>query len=222
MTLEGILLGLLALVVGLAFCFGGFRWFLILLPIWAFFAGFIFGAGAVTTLFGDQFVATILSWVAGLAIGIGFALISYLYYWFAVIFLGASIGYFAGLGIMAWLGNEGGLLATTVGLVVAVVFAIVFVVLRVPRYLVLLATAFAGAFAIVSGVALILGRVPVAALQFGPAGLYVRDNLSWVWVAAAIVLGFVGYFAQARSVARAEMALYADYRNPGMSSDPMA
>ena len=38
-TIEGLLLGLLAVAIGLAFCFYGFRLFLILLPIWGFFAG---------------------------------------------------------------------------------------------------------------------------------------------------------------------------------------
>ena len=52
MSLDALLVGLLALVVGLAFAFYGFRLFLILLPIWGFFIGFLFGAGLVTGLFG--------------------------------------------------------------------------------------------------------------------------------------------------------------------------
>ena len=91
----------------------------------------------------------------------------------------------------------------------AVVFALAFVFLRVPKYLVLVATAFGGAFAAVVGVALILDRVPLAALQAGLAGAYVKDSLSFVWMAAAIVLGVIGYFYQARLVARAETFLYA-------------
>ena len=37
-TIEGLLVGLLALAIGLAFAFYGFKLFLILLPIWGFFA----------------------------------------------------------------------------------------------------------------------------------------------------------------------------------------
>ena len=96
MTIEGIIGGLIALGIGLLFAFYGFRLFIILLPIWGFFAGFVIGAGAITTLFGEQFLATITSWAAGLIVGIIFAALSYLYYWFAVIFVGASLGYMVG------------------------------------------------------------------------------------------------------------------------------
>ena len=52
-TIEGLLLGLLAVAIGLAFAFYGFRVFLILLPIWGFFAGFLLGANGVEYIFGD-------------------------------------------------------------------------------------------------------------------------------------------------------------------------
>jgi len=222
MSLDALLVGLLAVAVGLAFAFYGFRLFLILLPIWGFFIGFLFGAGFVTALFGDGFLSTALSWIVGFGFAVVFALLSYLYYWFAVIFLGGSIGYALGLSLMAWLNITGNLIVFIVAIAFAVVFALAFVFLRVPKYLVLVATAFGGAFAAIVGVALILNRVPLAALQAGLAGAYVRDSLSWVWLAAAIVLGVIGYFYQARLVARAEMFMYADYRNPGMTTDPMA
>ena len=39
MTLEGIIVGLFAILIGGAFCFAGFKWFLNLLPNWGFQAG---------------------------------------------------------------------------------------------------------------------------------------------------------------------------------------
>ena len=62
-TLEGLLLGLLAIGIGLAFAFYGFRVFLILLPIWGFFAGFLVGANGMEYLFGDAFLATATGWI---------------------------------------------------------------------------------------------------------------------------------------------------------------
>ena len=50
MTLEGILLGLVALAIGAAFSFYGFRFFLILLPLWAFLVGFSAGAQLMSVL----------------------------------------------------------------------------------------------------------------------------------------------------------------------------
>src|SRR4051812_28447627 len=123
MSLEALLLGALALIVGLAFTFAGFRFFLILLPIWGFFVGFLFGVEAVTVLFGQGFLATTTSWVIGFVAGVIFAALSYLYYWFAVLFLGASAGYAAGIGLMAWLGNPTGILPFLVGVLFAAIVA---------------------------------------------------------------------------------------------------
>jgi hypothetical protein len=217
MSLEAIVLGIFAILIGLAFVFAGFRFFLILLPIWGFFAGFVFGADIVTQLFGNGFLATTTSWVVGLVLAVVFAVLSYLYYWFAVIFLGGSAGYALGIGLMAWLGLHDGFFVFLVGAVFAVIVALAFIVLRVPKYLILAVTAFGGAFAAVTGVALILGRVPLADMAGGIVGSFINDSLSWVWVLAALVLGIIGFVYQMQTTARVEAAVISDYRNPGLS-----
>jgi len=217
MSLEVLVLGIFAILIGLAFVFAGFRFFLILLPIWGFFAGFVFGADVIQQLFGEGFLATTTSWVVGFVVAIVFALLSYLYYWFAVVFLGGAAGYALGVGVMTWLGFNDGFLTLIVGVVVAVILALAFIVLRVPKWLVLIATAFGGAFATLTGVALLLGRVPLADMRGGIVGSFVNDDLGWLWVAAALVLGAVGVYYQWRATQRVEMAMYTDYMNPGMS-----
>ena len=95
-TIEGLLVGLLALAIGLAFAFYGFKLFLILLPIWGFFAGFLIGAELISSLLGGAdagFLATVTGWVVGFILGLVFAVLSYLYYWVAVILLGGFLGY---------------------------------------------------------------------------------------------------------------------------------
>ena len=77
-TLEGLLLGALAIGIGLAFAFWGFRVFLVLLPIWGFFAGFLLGANGVQYIFGEAFLATATGWVVGFLLGLLFAVLSYL------------------------------------------------------------------------------------------------------------------------------------------------
>jgi len=52
MSIEGIVVGLLGIVLGAAFCFSGFRYFLLLLPLWGLFVGFTTGAGATAVLLG--------------------------------------------------------------------------------------------------------------------------------------------------------------------------
>jgi hypothetical protein len=218
-TLEGIVFGLVAMGIGVAFAFWGLRLFLVLLPIWGFVMGFLFGANVVTALFGEGFLATTTSWVVGFVVALIFAVLSYLYYWFAVVFLGASAGYALGIGIMTWLNAGDGLLAFIVGFVFAVAVALAFIVLRIPKFLVVAFTAFGGAFAAMAGLAVLLGRVPINDLQGGTVGAYVRDELSWIWVGAAILLGIGGFFYQWMASSGAEMVDYDEYRNPGFPAE---
>ena len=143
MTLEGILLGLVALVIGAAFTFYGFRFFLILLPLWGFVIGFAAGAQLLALLFGEGFLATISGWVVGFVFGIGFALISYLWYWAAIVLLAGGVGYEIGLGLMA-LVNITGWLAVAIGLILAVIFVVAAIALHVPRLMIVVMTATSG------------------------------------------------------------------------------
>src|SRR6478609_4190406 len=141
LTLEGIVVGLIALAVGAAFTFWGFRFFLLLLPIWGFVFGFILGADAITYLFGDGFLSTTLSWVIGFVVALLFAALSYLYYWFAIVWIGATAGYALGTGIMAWLTPNLDIVTFIIGLVLAAVFAVIFIVLKLPKFLAIAFTA---------------------------------------------------------------------------------
>lgn len=218
MSLEAIVLGLVALVIGAAFTFWGFRFFLLLLPVWGFVFGFIFGNDVVTSLFGSSFpfLGTVTGWVVGFVVGLIFAVLSYLYYWFAIVWIGATAGYALGAGIMAWLTPNHDIISFIVALALAALFAVAFIVLRLPKYLAIAFTAFGGAFAVMTGIALILGRVSEAAIQGGTIGIYVRDDLSWVWVGAAVLLGIAGFFYQWMSTSGTAFVSYDDYRNPGM------
>ncbi|NIV40024.1 MAG: hypothetical protein GWN58_64665, partial [Anaerolineae bacterium] len=75
---------LIALFLGLIICFSGYRLFLMLLPIWGFFFGFALGAETLQLLFGAGFLANITGWVVGFIVGAIFAVLSYLFYAFAV------------------------------------------------------------------------------------------------------------------------------------------
>jgi hypothetical protein len=198
--LQTIGLSLLALLAGAAFCFAGFRFFLVLLPLWAFFAGLLAGAHGMQTLFGDGFLSTVLSWVVGFVLGIGFAVISYLWYAVAVILLGGTIGFAIGQGIAAWIGfDDPGFLVTLAGLAVGVVFAIGTIVLKAPKYLVIVLTGLGGATAVVAGVLLLLGIIDHETLDAGVLGAtleYVVDNVLWLIAWAALALVGIGFQVQ--------------------------
>src|SRR5690348_17921685 len=119
--MQAVLIGLIGLVIGAAFCFAGYRFFLILLPIWGFLAGFSIGASALTALFGNGFLSTATSWIAGIVVGVVFGVLSYMFYYVAVTVLGATVGYEVGSGLMAWGGFTPGFLTVLVGVLFAAV-----------------------------------------------------------------------------------------------------
>jgi len=224
MSLEAIVLGLVALAIGAAFTFWGFRFFLLLLPVWGFIFGFIVGNDAVSYLFGSSFpfMATATGWIVGFIVGLLFAVLSYLYYWFAIVWIGATAGYALGTGIMTWLTPNHDIVTFIVGLAIAALFAIIFIVLKLPKFLAIAFTAFGGAFAVMAGLALILGRVSEDAIHNGTVGIYVKDDLSWLWVAAAVLLGLVGFTYQWIANQGTAFVAYSDYRNPGMPAESYA
>jgi len=228
-TLEGLLIGLLAVAIGLAFCFWGFRLFLVLLPIWGFVVGFLLGANFMTQLLGGAdpgLFATVTGWVVGILLGLLFAVLSYLYYWVAIILLGGALGYQLTLGVFEWLNlNAEGWIAFIVALVVGAIFAVGFFVLHMPAVIVIVATALLGAGATIAGVVVGLGLIPEAqrnaVFDAGIYGVYTLHDLSVVWLIAAIVLAFAGAIYQARSVADLAGAITEDqYRNPGLDRTP--
>jgi hypothetical protein len=218
MTLEGIVLGLIAIAIGAAFCFWGFRFFLLLLPVWGFIFGFIVGADAMTYIFGTGFLSEISSWVVGFVVGIIFAALSYLYYWFAIVWIGATAGYAVGTGIMAWLTPNLDLVTFIIGLALAAVFAVIFIVLKLPKFLAIGFTAFLGAFALMAGITLLLGRIPVEGLHAGGLiGFFRADtSISWLWEGAAVILGLCGFVYQWVANSGTQFVSEGDYRNPGL------
>jgi len=199
MSIEGILIGLLAIVIGLAWAFYGLKAFTILLPIWAFFVGLIAGASWGAELFGGGFFGSVTSWIIGLVLGIALALFSYFFYYGAIALLGGTIGYLLGAGLMSAIGITG-LLSIVVGIIVGVIFAIGVIVLAVPVMLVIVFSAIGGAAAAVNGVLILLGRIQLDSLDDGALmrGLQ-TDGL--IGIIAFLAVAVAGAFYQIRSVA---------------------
>ena len=217
-TLEGLLLGALAAAIGLAFAFWGFRVFLILLPIWGFFAGFLLGANGVQYIFGEAFLATLTGWVVGFLLGLLFAVLSYLYYWVAVILLGGVLGYQLTIGLLQWIGFDAdGIIAFILALIVGAVFAVGFFLLQMPAVLVIVVTAISGAAATMAGIAIGLGLIPYEELGSGVFGVYSWSDMGWIGIIAAIALAFAGAIYQTRTVSDMSAAITSEsYMNPGL------
>jgi hypothetical protein len=194
MFFQIVLASLLIILMGLGLCFGGYRFFTILLPIWGFFAGFQFGATIFTNLFGQGFLSTVISWVIGLLVAITAAALAYLFYAAAVVLLAGLVGYELGVGIMTWFGFKPGFIPFLVGLVFALGIVALAIFLRLPKVLIIVLTAFAGAGAILAGFFLALGRISLDSLRFGEVGAILRDN--WLWGLLYLAIAAVGFAFQ--------------------------
>jgi hypothetical protein len=197
-SLEGIIVGLLAIGIGLAWAFYGLKLFTILLPLWAFFFGLVAGAGWSQDVFGQGFFSTVLSWGIGLIFGLVLAAISFFWYYAAIVILGGAVGYFLGIGFFEWLGLGTGVIAIVVGLILGALFAIGTFLLAVPVLLVMVFSAFSGAAAIVNGVLILFGQVKLESIDVGIFGSLLHQGV--VGTIAMIVIGAAALLYQFRDV----------------------
>ena len=80
-----LLVGVLAILIGLLSCFAGYRIFVLLLPVWGFVVGFLLGANAVVEIFGTGFLQDVVGIVVGIIGGAVVAAIAYIWWWLAVV-----------------------------------------------------------------------------------------------------------------------------------------
>ena len=199
MDFQALLVGIVAIALGAALMTLGYRLALILLPLWGFFFGFIFGAQVMQEFFGEGFLATTTSWVVGAVIGLVFAALSYLFWYVAVVLLFASVGYWLGWGFMTLIGfSETGFVAFAIGILLGAVFAVGAFVTGVPVAALVVITAVGGAHALVAGVLVILGTIEVQALGTGIVDAIIMTNVGW-WL-AALGLALVSIMFQLRTI----------------------
>jgi hypothetical protein len=137
----------LILVVGGAIaCFAGYRFFRVVLGIY----GFVLGALLATTLAGAATTTSLVLWAIGG--GLLGALILNLAYFFGVALVGAALG--AGAVSMLW--PRGGA-DPHVLLVIACAVAGAVAAIWLQRYVIVVGTAFGGAWTVIVGVLALLG-----------------------------------------------------------------
>jgi hypothetical protein len=219
-TVQGLLLGAFGLAIGLALVFRGFKLFMLLLPLLGFVGGFLLGAGLIEALVGDGFLATLVGWGVGLVFGLVMAVLSYLYYWLAVGVFGGFIGYQLTLGLLAWIGfDESGLIPMLIAFVVALVFGVAFLLLRMPTVVAIVGTAIVGAGLAVAGAAMALGLAPWEGLVDGVLGIYASEDLGWLGVVLLAGLALGGMVLQARDLTPDDGVISPDqFRNPGLGA----
>ena len=154
MDFQALLVGIIAIALGAGVMLMGYRLALILLPIWGFFAGFLLGAQLLQEFFGDGLHGDDDELGRGRDPRTVFAVLSYLFWYIAVVILFASIGWL-GWGFMSLIGfSETGFVAVAIGLLLGAVFAVAAFVTGVPLAALVVITAVAGAHALIAGIGL--------------------------------------------------------------------
>lgn len=200
-----VLVGLVAIVVGLAALLAGYRLFRELLPIFGLAVGFVVGAGFIASLFGEGFLQGVLGIVIGLVVGLLFAAIAYTWWWFGVIIAIGGFGFALGYGVLPSIGIDGEVLSIIIGLAIGMVIVSAAIVLHLPRAIIIAETSLWGAAAATAGLLVIINVVDPN--QLGTGAVEATIGASGIWVAAWIGLALVGMAAQSISTRDYELLL---------------
>ena len=190
-----LLAALILIAIGAAALFVGFKLWLVLLPIFGFFVGFVVGAELIATWLGDGFLSNVLGIVVGAAVAVVFAFLAIVWWRLGVVLVIAGFGFAIGYGLLPAIGLDADVLSWVIGLTVAAIFVVAAVVLRMPRALVIVVTSLWGSGAVLAGVLVILNQIDVEDLGFGAINQVISE--SFFWFMAWIALAVVGMAAQA-------------------------
>ena len=193
-TFELLCSVLIAMVIGIILVFKGYRFFLVILPIFGFIFGFGLGAQTMHALFGYQMFATATSWVVGFIVGLIFAVLSYFFWIVAVGIFAFGVGYSTTVGFLNMLGMDLSFLVWLIAVVVG--GALVFVVLKfnVQKYVIIIGTTMAGAALIIASFLYAFGVLQTP--QLWTLGAKVAVSNSWFWLLGFLVLAGFGIYTQ--------------------------
>jgi hypothetical protein len=194
-------IGLIAIVIGLVACLAGYAVFRVVLPILGFFVGLGLGAQLAASLFNEPYLGSVLSWAVAILVGVVVATIAFVWWYVSVAVTIGGLGYAIGYGAAAGLGADPTGLVIA-GVVVAVLFALVALLLRVPIFIVILVTAFWGASALIGGVLVLLNRIEPDQLRNGSVDVVIHNTQ--LWLAVWLGLGIVGVLVQWFTTPRGE------------------
>lgn len=204
--MEQFVIGILLLLIGLAVAFFGLRFWFILLPIFGAVAGFWIGARAIQEFFGQGFLATATSWIVGILLAIGFALLSWFIWYAGAIIMAGSVGALLASGIVhALFTNPWGWALFIIALLGAILFAVIALALNLPLYIVIVNSALSGASLAVAGLLTVMGTITVTELANGATVAVVDESrfqgAGWLWVLLWIIVAIAGLFFQLQSMA---------------------
>ena len=195
---------LLSITIGLVATFFGYRLFRAVLPVFGFVVGAIVGAQAVSLVFGDGFLTTLLSIITAVVVGVVFGLLAYTFWALGVIIVVFGMGFAIGNALLpAFRIDNLELISWLIGVAVGLGFAAAAYVLRLPRAVVVAVTALWGAGSTLAGILIILGQIEPEDIGYGGVDAVVSN--SFIWLLAFVGLAVVGAVFQAMTTGDIEV-----------------
>lgn len=196
-----VLVGIIMLVLGAFLVLAGLRVFFFALPIMGFIVGMSAGLALMDHLFDNRFLSTTTGIVVGIILGILGAVISYLWWYVAIILGAAYLGASIGTGLMEAFNVDSQWVIFIVAVIGAIILGLLTVLLDLPIYWVIVNTAFVGATLVIGGVLLVFNRIDRVDLGYGT--IWAAIDESWFWIIAWIVIAAIGIGAQLSMITQA-------------------
>lgn len=187
-----VVVGVLAVLVGALLCFRGYLALRVVISLWGAFFGLLAGAAVVASATGEPMLSSPVGWLAGLVGAVLFGVLAYLWYVVAVVIGLGAIGFSLGASVLSAVGAEPRW-AVLGGVALGLVLAVVAIAADLPRVILAVVSAFAGASTILGGVLLLMGRGEVDRLDGTAAGF---ADLGVGWLVAYLALAVVGIVVQ--------------------------
>jgi hypothetical protein len=195
---DTIVLGAIAVLIGALLCFRGYVTMRLIISLFGAFVGFLLGAGLVAGVTDSGMGQLALSWLVGIVGAVLFGVLAYFSYQLAVIIGMAGIGFTIGTSVMTAVGPGSQLATVAVGVVAAIVLAVIAIATDLPAIILVILTALAGASVTVTGIMVIAGAIGLDRLTV--EGLGGEMSRSWVWYVVYGVLALLGALAQFRAL----------------------
>lgn len=192
--MEDLVVGLVAVAVGVPLCGRGYLALRLLIPLWGAYSGFLLGAGIVAAVTDDPVLHVAVGWPVAIVVALVFGGLAYLYYELSVVISMAGIGFSLGAALMVALDVRWSWLVVLVAVAVAALLAALAIVSDLPSVLLVALSASAGAATIVFGAMLLIGHIDTEELTSGITTRRLHDD--WWWYALFIGLALAGATAQ--------------------------
>ncbi|MDZ5662046.1 DUF4203 domain-containing protein [Nocardioides sp. zg-1308] len=198
--MADIVLGLVAVGVGLLLCLRGAVVLRVLITLWASVVGFATGAGLVAATTGDSFLAGALALAVAAAAGLLFGAVAYAFFVVAILIAMAAFGFTLGTDLMVALGVSWSWLIVLVGVVTGLALGAAAVAADLPVVVLVALSAFSGSSLALTGVLFLTGTLDSSDLVEASTTAVLRDT--WWWWLAYVGLGVAGVVVQVRQLDR--------------------